>query len=91
MINYGLLDFQDQVFNIFCLNKIKKFTIKNFKNIIFNKKIYINIKGTAFGSPFLGEIIMFSMPVAFAIIGGIHQDYRYRRNIGGYMSKEMEE
>ena len=33
---------------------------------------------------------MFSMPVAFAIIGGIHQDYRYRRNIGGYMSKEME-
>eukprot|EP00621_Florenciella_sp_RCC1693_P010660 CAMPEP_0182530468 /NCGR_PEP_ID=MMETSP1323-20130603/5932_1 /TAXON_ID=236787 /ORGANISM="Florenciella parvula, Strain RCC1693" /LENGTH=87 /DNA_ID=CAMNT_0024739767 /DNA_START=10 /DNA_END=270 /DNA_ORIENTATION=- len=30
------------------------------------------------------------MPVAFAFIGGEHQDYRYRRGIGGELTPEVD-
>lgn len=44
--------------------------------------------GFALRSIYLTEIIMFSFPMIFALIGGSHQDYRYRRNEGGYLPKE---
>lgn len=34
--------------------------------------------GTALGTPFASEIVMFGMPAVFAVIGGAHQDYRHR-------------
>lgn len=34
--------------------------------------------GTALGSPFAPEVVMFAFPALFAAVGGSHQDYRYR-------------
>jgi hypothetical protein len=30
------------------------------------------------------------MPVLFALLGGMHQDYRYRRNMGGILTPEVD-
>ena len=46
--------------------------------------------GEAVASIFLPEIVMFSFPMIFAIIGTSHQDYRYRRNSGGILTPEMD-
>lgn len=46
--------------------------------------------GTAMGTPFLGEFVLFSFPVVFALLGGMHQDYRYRRGNGGSLSPEVD-
>eukprot|EP00288_Rhodomonas_lens_P005454 CAMPEP_0177727666 /NCGR_PEP_ID=MMETSP0484_2-20121128/20447_1 /TAXON_ID=354590 /ORGANISM="Rhodomonas lens, Strain RHODO" /LENGTH=226 /DNA_ID=CAMNT_0019240343 /DNA_START=35 /DNA_END=711 /DNA_ORIENTATION=- len=46
--------------------------------------------GTALTTPFAPEIVFFSMPCAFAFIGGAHQDYRHRRGWGGYLTPELE-
>jgi len=42
------------------------------------------------GTPFAGEFVMFAMPLAFALIGGMHQDYRYRRGMGGNLTPEVD-
>jgi uncharacterized membrane protein len=47
--------------------------------------------GTAIGTPFIGEIIMFGFPILFAFIGGMHQDYRYRRSMGGQLTQEIDD
>ncbi|KAI9204375.1 uncharacterized protein BJ171DRAFT_505642 [Polychytrium aggregatum] len=35
--------------------------------------------GSAIATPFLSEFVLFGFPVVFALIGGAHQDYRFRR------------
>ncbi|KAJ3041835.1 CAAX prenyl protease [Rhizophlyctis rosea] len=35
--------------------------------------------GAALGTPFIAESIMFGFPIVFALIGGAHQDYRFRK------------
>jgi uncharacterized membrane protein len=46
--------------------------------------------GTALGTPFATEVIMFSMPALFALVGGAHQDYRFRRGSGGQLAPEVD-
>ncbi len=46
--------------------------------------------GSAVATPFATEIVLFSFPTLFAIIGGAHQDYRYRRSSGGLLTQEVE-
>eukprot|EP01084_Bolivina_argentea_P201640 344647_1 len=46
--------------------------------------------GIALKTPFATRAIVFGFPLAFALIGGWHQDYRHRRNSGGYLSPEMD-
>ena len=46
--------------------------------------------GTALATPFATEFILFSMPSVFALIGGAHQDHRYRKSSGGYLSPEID-
>jgi len=46
--------------------------------------------GSALATPFATEALMFSMPTIFALVGGAHQDYRYRRNLGGELSPEVD-
>jgi uncharacterized membrane protein len=46
--------------------------------------------GTALGTPFATEFVMFATPLLFAAVGSSHQDYRYRRGSGGQLTPEME-
>lgn len=46
--------------------------------------------GEAITTVFLPEVVMFSFPIVFALIGSEHQDYRYRRNSGGTLTPEFE-
>lgn len=46
--------------------------------------------GTALGTPFATEFVMFATPLLFAAIGSSHQDYRFRRGSGGRLTPEME-
>jgi prenyl protein peptidase len=46
--------------------------------------------GTALGTPFATEFVMFATPLLFAAVGSAHQDYRYRRGSGGLLSPETE-
>jgi uncharacterized membrane protein len=46
--------------------------------------------GNALATVYWTEAIMFSLPVAFAYLGGTHQDSRFRRGKGGYLSPEKE-
>lgn len=46
--------------------------------------------GQACYSLFIPEIVMFSFPLAFAVIGTAHQDYRFRRGWGGQLTPEYE-
>lgn len=39
---------------------------------------------------YVTEAVMFSMPTLLALIGGAHQDYRYRRGSGGHLSEETD-
>lgn len=39
---------------------------------------------------FISEIVMFTFPLIFALIGTEHQDMRYRRGSGGTLSAEKE-
>ena len=41
--------------------------------------------------PFPTQFVASSFPIVFALIGGAHKDYRYRRNLGGYLSPEIDE
>ena len=41
--------------------------------------------------PYPTQIVAFSFPLVFALIGGAHKDYRYRRNWGGYLSPEVDQ
>merc|ERR1712232_1339420 len=47
--------------------------------------------GIALKTAFATRAILFGFPMIFALIGGAHQDYRHRRNDGGYLSPEMED
>jgi uncharacterized membrane protein len=47
--------------------------------------------GQALMTPFIPEIVMFSFPAIFACVGGWHQDQRFLRGSGGYLSKEKYE
>lgn len=47
--------------------------------------------GPAFGTLYISEAVMFSLPTLVALIGTEHMDYRHRRGIGGCLSKEYEE
>lgn len=38
--------------------------------------------GTAFTTPFAPEVVMFTAPAVFALVGGAHQDYRNRYGRG---------
>lgn len=44
--------------------------------------------GKALSTVFLPEMIMFSFPMAFAYIGGAHQDMRFRRGSGGTLTDD---
>lgn len=44
--------------------------------------------GKALSTVFLPEAVMFSFPMAFAYIGGAHQDQRFLRGSGGTLSQE---
>lgn len=46
--------------------------------------------GAALATPFATHVAMFTMPTVFALIGGAHQDYRYRRGWGGTLTPEMD-
>lgn len=46
--------------------------------------------GQAAATVFLPEVVMFSFPTIFAIIGTTHQDYRFRRGWGGTLTPEQE-
>ena len=46
--------------------------------------------GTALATPFATEVVMFSMPALFAVIGTAHQDYRFRRHSGGELPPEVD-
>lgn len=46
--------------------------------------------GQALFTPLIPEIVFFTFPVVFAVIGGSHQDYRHRRGSGGYLSPERD-
>ena len=42
------------------------------------------------GSPFAGRFALGAGPFAVALVGTHHQDYRYRRGIGGELSPERD-
>lgn len=44
--------------------------------------------GKALSTVFLPEVVMFSFPMAFAYIGGAHQDTRFLRGSGGTLTQE---
>jgi uncharacterized membrane protein len=44
----------------------------------------------ALSSPYLSHLIMFGYPIVFSVLGGAHQDYRYRRGLGGQLTKEKD-
>ena len=46
--------------------------------------------GCALATPFAAPVVFFSFPALFALVGGAHQDYRYRRGSGGWLSPERE-
>jgi uncharacterized membrane protein len=50
----------------------------------------ITTLGSAMVTPYPAHAVMFTFPLIFALIGGEHQDYRYRRRSGGYLSPEMD-
>jgi hypothetical protein len=41
--------------------------------------------GTALRTLYVSEAVMFAFPTIFALVGGAHQDYRYRRGSGGML------
>ena len=47
--------------------------------------------GYAATTVFIPEILMCAWPIVFAFVGTSHQDYRYRRGMGGTLSKEKDE
>ena len=47
--------------------------------------------GKALSTVYVPEIIMFGFPIAFAYIGGAHQDIRFLRGSGGVLSQEKYE
>ena len=47
--------------------------------------------GSSFLSPCIPTRIYLTMPLVMALIGGYHNDSRFRRNIGGSLSKDMDE
>lgn len=47
--------------------------------------------GTALSTVYVSEIVMFTFPIVFTLIGSEHQDYRFRRGSGGVLSPEMED
>lgn len=46
--------------------------------------------GSALATTFVSEMALFGFPLVFALIGGAHQDYRYRRGIGGSLPSSTE-
>lgn len=46
--------------------------------------------GAAVATPFLSEMVMFTMPAVFAVVGGLHQDSRFRRGLGGTLTPEVD-
>lgn len=46
--------------------------------------------GQACYTLFVPEMVMFSFPLIFAVIGTEHQDYRYRRGSGGLLTSQYE-
>lgn len=47
--------------------------------------------GNAMSTIFWTERVMFAFPTIFAYIGSVHQDSRFKRGIGGYLSPEREQ
>lgn len=47
--------------------------------------------GTAIATPFATEFVMFASPAVFALVGGLHQDSRFRRGMGGTLTAEREQ
>lgn len=45
--------------------------------------------GAALTTPFAAEVAFYAMPTMFALIGGAHQDYRFRRGQGGSLPPEV--
>ena len=46
--------------------------------------------GTGFGTPYAAQMVMFTMPVIWTVIGASHIDARLRRGSGGTLSAERE-
>lgn len=46
--------------------------------------------GKALSTVFIPEVVMFSFPMAFAYIGGAHQDQRFRRGSGGTLTPDKD-
>jgi hypothetical protein len=46
--------------------------------------------GRALPNVFLPEIVFYTFPIVFTVIGSSHQDYRYRRGSGGSLTPERE-
>eukprot|EP00667_Euglena_gracilis_P020569 EG_transcript_22290 len=46
--------------------------------------------GSALTTPYVTHVVMFGMPAVFALIGGAHQDYRYRRGWGGTLPPDVD-
>ena len=46
--------------------------------------------GAALRAQVVAEAIFFGFPTIFALVGGAHQDYRYRRGSGGALSPEKD-
>lgn len=47
--------------------------------------------GAAVGTPYATVAAMGAFPALFAAVGGLHQDSRYRRGMGGSLPKDLDE
>lgn len=47
--------------------------------------------GIALRARYMSSAVMFTMPAVFALVGGSHQDSRYRRGMGGSLEKEIDD
>ena len=46
--------------------------------------------GVAVATPFATTAVIFTFPAVFAVLGGLHQDSRYRRGMGGTLDPEYD-
>ncbi|RYY84978.1 hypothetical protein EON63_08185, partial [archaeon] len=50
----------------------------------------LTLLGPALVTPYMAHVSMCTFPTLFALIGGEHQDYRYRRGSGGMLPPEVD-
>jgi len=46
--------------------------------------------GAACATPYATWVVLGAMPAVFAAVGGLHQDSRYRRGLGGMLAPDVD-